>query len=171
MKKVKITRHNKNVIDTKLEFKNIQDLITMYAKYNNGCTYLGWSEDVGGEQIVKYSPTVTTKDITEEQVIPFKSVQKYNPFLPVGQTEKKNGEYGKITQIFTIYYSDGIETNKVLKSETRLEPVDEEIIIGTYELPVEPETPVVEPVVKPQPTLLELITKLVQLILSLFKKG
>jgi len=29
MKKVKITRHNKNVIDTKLEFKNIQDLIAV----------------------------------------------------------------------------------------------------------------------------------------------
>jgi len=37
--------------------------------------------------------------------------------------------------------------------------------------PTLPETPVVEPVVKPKPTLLELITKLVQLILSLFKKG
>lgn len=32
---------------------NLQDLITMYAKYNNGCTYLGWSEYVGNIRVVQ----------------------------------------------------------------------------------------------------------------------
>lgn len=32
---------------------NLQDLINIYAKYNNGCTYLGWSEYVGKKQVVK----------------------------------------------------------------------------------------------------------------------
>lgn len=32
---------------------NIQNMIDMYAKYNNGCTYLGWGEHVAGNQIIK----------------------------------------------------------------------------------------------------------------------
>lgn len=31
---------------------NLQDMINVYAKYNNGCTYLGWSEDLAGVTIV-----------------------------------------------------------------------------------------------------------------------
>lgn len=34
---------------------NLQDLINVYAKYNNGCTYLGWSEYAGKAQVVKGS--------------------------------------------------------------------------------------------------------------------
>ena len=151
--------------------KNIQDMIDMYAKYNGGCTYLGWSEDLADKTLVHYQPEVTTKETTEEEIIPFKSILGVDDTLPKGENYTKKGELGKIIRIFTVTYSDGVEANKVLKSETRLDPVTEEYITGTYELPVKPEKPVVEPVVKPQPTLLELITKLVQLILSLFKKG
>lgn len=32
---------------------NLQDLIDIYAKYNDGCTYLGWSEYIGKLQVVK----------------------------------------------------------------------------------------------------------------------
>jgi hypothetical protein len=33
---------------------NIQDLINMYAKYNKGCTYLGWKEGMGTTRFVTY---------------------------------------------------------------------------------------------------------------------
>lgn len=33
---------------------NIQDLITMYDKYNKGCTYLGWKEGMGTTRFVTY---------------------------------------------------------------------------------------------------------------------
>ncbi len=32
---------------------NLQSLIDLYAQYNNGCTYLGWSEFVGGVRVVE----------------------------------------------------------------------------------------------------------------------
>lgn len=32
---------------------SLTDLINTYAKYNNGCTYLGWSEYIGKLQVVK----------------------------------------------------------------------------------------------------------------------
>jgi len=151
--------------------KNIQDMIDMYAKYNGGCTYLGWSEDLADKTLVTYQPEITTKDIIEEEVIPFTTVLGEDKELQKGETYVIKGVNGKITRVYTLTYSDGVQASKVLKSETRLEPVTEEYITGTYEEPTKPETPAVEPVVKPQPTLLELITKLVQLILSLFKKG
>lgn len=151
--------------------KNIQDLITMYAKYNNGCTYLGWSEDVGGEQMVKYYPDITTKEITEVLPIPFKTVTKEDNKVQKGLGYTVVGKNGTITRVYTLTYSDGIETKKVLKSETRVEPVTEEIIVGTYELPVEPVKPVTEPVVTPQPkswlsVLTEAIVKLIKIILG-----
>lgn len=32
---------------------SLQDLINVYAKYNGGCTYLGWSEYVGTQRVVE----------------------------------------------------------------------------------------------------------------------
>lgn len=32
---------------------NLQDLINTYARYNNGCTYLGWSEFIGKQRVVE----------------------------------------------------------------------------------------------------------------------
>lgn len=80
-----------------------------------------------------------------------------------------------------IFYGDVATWNSYARKEIKEEPkpIEEPVVITPEPvvvpepviIPVEHETPVVEPVVKPQPTLLELITKLVQLILSLFKKG
>lgn len=153
--------------------KNIQDLITMYAKYNNGCTYLGWSEDVGGEQMVKYYPDITTKEITEVSPIPFKSIQREDSTLAKGKIDKIDGKDGNITRVYTLTYSDGIETNKVLKSETRVEPITEEYITGTYELPIETVEPATEPVVKPQQQigLFIFIKELIAWLLNLIRRN
>lgn len=45
--------------------KNIQDLINVYAKYNGGCKYLGWSEDLGGTRLVAYEKTA--EEVKAEQ--------------------------------------------------------------------------------------------------------
>ncbi|MEB0288684.1 hypothetical protein QN355_19320 [Cryobacterium sp. 10S3] len=38
---------------------NLQNLIDTYAKYNGGCTYLGWSEYVGTVQVVSQDQPTT----------------------------------------------------------------------------------------------------------------
>jgi hypothetical protein len=38
---------------------NLQNLIDTYAKYNGGCTYLGWSEYVGTVQVVNQNQVIT----------------------------------------------------------------------------------------------------------------
>lgn len=43
---------------------NLQNLIDVYAKYNKGCTYLGWSEYVGDVQVVEWvNPNATTDQV------------------------------------------------------------------------------------------------------------
>lgn len=41
---------------------NIQDLMNIYAKYNGGCTYLGWSEVIGNTRVVEYISDNATDD-------------------------------------------------------------------------------------------------------------
>jgi hypothetical protein len=42
--------------------KNLQNLIDVYAQYNNGCTYLGWSEYVGNIRVVEPAQVNATDD-------------------------------------------------------------------------------------------------------------
>lgn len=48
-------------------YENIQALIDDYAKYNGGCTYLGWKEYVGNLQVIKMEETMT-QDAIEKLV-------------------------------------------------------------------------------------------------------
>jgi hypothetical protein len=41
---------------------NLQNMIDMYAQYNNGCTYLGWSEFVGNIRVAEYVSDNATAD-------------------------------------------------------------------------------------------------------------
>jgi hypothetical protein len=43
----------------------LQNLIDIYAQYNNGCTYLGWSEYVGNERVL--TPEQTNATVAEIQ--------------------------------------------------------------------------------------------------------
>lgn len=45
-----------------LIYPNLQALINDYAKYNNGCTYLGWSEYIGRQQVVKENSVELIED-------------------------------------------------------------------------------------------------------------
>jgi len=49
-------------------YPNLQALIDDYGKYNGGCTYLGWSEDVGTERVVAPIEPVVV-NATRAQVI------------------------------------------------------------------------------------------------------
>lgn len=124
---------------------DIQNMIDLFAKYNGGCTYLGWADRQWGIDIVKYVPDITYKDVTEVTNIPFKTVTKDDNSIPKGG-EKTSviGINGKQTKVFTITYSDGVQTAKTLKSDSTIHPVDEVILIGTYVAPEQ--TPMPEPI-------------------------
>ena len=123
---------------------NLDNLIAMYAPYNGGCGYLGWSEYVGGVKVVGWEdyPNVEYRD-----PIAFDKAVEEDPTLPVGQTklkqEGKNGEHFWLWQLRTI---DGVEQSRSLIEE-KVTPAQPEItLIGTYvepepEIPEEPEVP------------------------------
>jgi hypothetical protein len=48
---------------------NLQNLIDIYAKYNGGCTYLGWSEYVGSVQVVRPNQVVSQPSQGGEDMI------------------------------------------------------------------------------------------------------
>lgn len=50
---------------------NLQNLISMYSLYNNGCTYLGWSEYIGKIKVVGENMSILTREeiIVEYQLV------------------------------------------------------------------------------------------------------
>lgn len=154
-----------------IDVDSITDADDMLDAYAIACGIADFLGVKRGISLETPKPIITTKEITEVLPIPFKTVTKEDNKLQKGLGYTVVGKNGTITRVYTLTYSDGIETKKVLKSETRVEPVTEEIIVGTYELPVEPVKPVTEPVVTPQPkswllVLTEAIVKLIQIILG-----
>lgn len=141
---------------------NIQDLITMYAKYNQGCTYLGWKEGIGKTRFVEYRPDITKKNVTTETVIPFETTSIEDDTVPAGKViTKVTGVNGLRTVVTEITYSDGKESSRKVVSDKTKDPVTQQLVVGTYvEVPVIPEPPVVEPVPEqPEPVEPELPIK------------
>lgn len=132
---------------------NIKNLIDMYAKYNNGCTYLGWTEDIAGTTVVRYEPTITTEDITTTEAIPFTTETKDDPTLPLGEVKTtQEGGNGLRTIVTRITRSDGTEVSRAVISDTTIAPVSQIILNGTYVAPEpEPIPEPVEPPIEPQP--------------------
>lgn len=155
---------------------NINHLINLYAKYNKGCTYLGWKEGVNGVRVVKYQPTITTKDETTTTELAFKTKTVDDPTLPLGEEKvTQEGKKGVRTVVTRITYSDGKETGRSVISDTTKNPVDKIIVQGTYVEPPKPVEPTV-PSPEQQPDLelppqdnwlLSLITIIVQWIRGL----
>jgi hypothetical protein len=130
--------------------KNIDDLISLYGKYNGGCTYLGWSEYVAGVQVVKYEPAITTKDVTSKKDIAFTVREENDNSLPLGERKVKTvGVLGSITTVTRITYSDGKETKREQISSKTVPAVEQVVLVGTYVPAVvkpEPEVPIIAPI-------------------------
>lgn len=45
--------------------KNLDDLINMYAKYNGGCTFLGWKDTVGSKRVVQWIDEVSPEQVKQ----------------------------------------------------------------------------------------------------------
>ena len=87
--------------------------------------------EVGTKKVV--APVVTTKEETKTEEVAFQTKEVTNPNLPEGSRQVKAvGKKGVRTIVYTVTYTDGVETGRVEKSNTITTPaVDEVVEVGT----------------------------------------
>ena len=87
--------------------------------------------EVGTKKVV--APVVTTKEETKTEEVAFQTKEVTNPDLPEGSRQVKTaGKKGVRTIVYTVTYTDGVETGRVEKSNTITTPaVDEIVEVGT----------------------------------------
>ena len=81
----------------------------------------------------KKAAVVTTKEETKTEEVAFQTKEVTNPNLPEGSRQVKAvGKKGVRTIVYTVTYTDGVETGREVKSNTITTPaVDEVVEIGT----------------------------------------
>ena len=81
----------------------------------------------------KKAAVVTTKEETKTEEVAFQTKEVTNPDLPEGSRQVKTaGKKGVRTIVYTVTYTDGVETGRVEKSNTITIPaVDEIVEVGT----------------------------------------
>ena len=87
--------------------------------------------EVGTKKVV--APVVTTKEETKTEEVAFQTKEVPNADLPEGSRQVKTaGKKGVRTIVYTVTYTDGVETGRVEKSNTITTPaVDEVVEVGT----------------------------------------
>ena len=86
--------------------------------------------EVGTKKVV--APVVTTKEETKTEEVAFQTKEVTNSELPEGtHVVKAAGKKGVRTIVYTVTYTDGVETGRVEKSNTITTPaVDEVVEVG-----------------------------------------
>ena len=92
--------------------------------------------EVGTKKVV--APVVTTKEETKTEEVAFQTKEVTNSELPEGtRVVKTAGKKGVRTIVYTVTYTDGVETGRVEKSNTITTPaVDEVVEVGTKKVAV-----------------------------------
>ena len=87
--------------------------------------------EVGTKKLV--APVVTTKEETKIEEVAFQTKEVTNSELPEGtRVVKAAGKKGVRTIVYTVTYTDGVETGREVKSNTITTPaVDEVVEVGT----------------------------------------
>jgi PKD repeat protein len=80
---------------------------------------------------------VQVSEVTETQPIEFETVETEDPASPEGdETVTTEGVAGERTVTYTVTVTDGVETGRVVASDTvTREPVAEQVSVGTMEAP------------------------------------
>lgn len=87
-------------------------------------------------------PVITTKDVVTTTSTPFQRIQRQDENLLAGQTAvTQAGVNGSVTTVWTVTYTNGVETSRVEKTKSIKEPVTEILSIGIKQ----PE-PVIDPI-------------------------
>ncbi|WP_307860050.1 DUF3761 domain-containing protein [Curtobacterium aurantiacum] len=89
------------------------------------------------------TPVVTTKAVTETSRIPFSSTTVQSSTLAQGTTTVTTpGVRGVTTKTYTVTYTDGVESGRVLTNErVTTPPVTQVTTVGTYVAPAAPVAP------------------------------
>ncbi|WP_155972326.1 G5 domain-containing protein [Streptococcus ruminantium] len=87
------------------------------------------------------SPVVTTEEVSETKPVPFETICENDPNLEAGkEVVAAEGKEGVRTIVYTVTKIDGVETGRVVKSDTLITPAVNKVIkVGTKEsvLPTE----------------------------------
>ncbi|SFO15118.1 G5 domain-containing protein [Proteiniclasticum ruminis] len=77
-------------------------------------------------------PVVTTKEEIKKETIAFAVDTKYDNTLEEGKERvERDGVNGTRTIVYTVTLTDGKETGRVVKSDTRVDAINKIIVIGT----------------------------------------
>lgn len=96
-----------------------------------------WSKYAGKSNTPQ--PKIEVKDeVVLDEVVHFSTERKDDPTLTLGdQVEVVAGVDGRHTVIHTITYTNGVETQRVVKSDITVAPINQVVRIGTKEPEVE----------------------------------
>ncbi|NQH64959.1 cell surface protein [Streptococcus suis] len=86
----------------------------------------------------KKVPGITTEEVTETEAIPYETVRENDPTLEEGkEVVSVAGKAGVRTIVYTVTKTDGVETSRVVKSDSVTTPAVNEVIkVGTKKAPV-----------------------------------
>ncbi|WP_024409109.1 G5 domain-containing protein, partial [Streptococcus suis] len=84
------------------------------------------------------SPVITTEEVTETKEEPYVTIRVKDPNLEEGKEEVATpGKAGVRTIVYTVTKTDGVETSRVVKSDSITTPAVNEVIkVGTKKAPV-----------------------------------
>ncbi len=79
------------------------------------------------------SPVVTTEEVSETKSVPFETIRENDPNLEAGkEVVAAEGKEGVRTIVYTVTKTDGVETSRVVKSDTLTIPAVNKVIkVGT----------------------------------------
>ncbi|WP_156009651.1 G5 domain-containing protein [Streptococcus ruminantium] len=79
------------------------------------------------------SPVVTTEEVSETKPVPFETIREEDPNLEAGkEVVAAEGKEGVRTIVYTVTKTDGVETSRVVKSDTITTPAVNKVIkVGT----------------------------------------
>ncbi|HEL1634426.1 TPA: G5 domain-containing protein [Streptococcus suis] len=85
----------------------------------------------------KKAPVITTEEVTETKAVPYETVRENDPTLEEGkEVVSVAGKAGVRTIVYTVTKTDGVETSRVVKSDTITTPAVNEVIkVGTKKVP------------------------------------
>jgi len=143
----------------------------------NGKTYLrtpySSTNNIGNgfdQDSLENLPTVEVKEESKTEEVAFQSTKSTDATLPVGEEKViRAGVKGVRTIVWTVTYTNGVETSRTVKSDAVTTPaVDELIAVGSYVAP--PTTPPVIPIPEDGESATSWLSKVIKLIVEFLSK-
>lgn len=145
------------------DWKGKRYLRTPYSSTNNVSN--GFDQNTLGEL-----PVVSVKEETKTEEVAFQITKSTDATVPAGEERViRVGVKGVRTIVYTVTYTDNIETARTVKSDAITTPaVDELIAVGSYVEP--PTTPPIVPVPEPGESAFAWLKKIWAIVVEALKK-